>query len=272
MDAAGNVVAEYVYGTRANVPDYITRNGGSYRLVSDHLGSVRLVVDSSTGSVVQRLSYDEFGILPSTSSDIAFQPFVFAGGIGDQHGVPVRFGARDYDSTLGRWTHRDPIRFLGGQGNLYIYVNSNPINVIDATGLASKCESRYLIEKAFSDAYSGIEGALRALRNHWAGGDLDVLASRWGETFWIGDSQVSHGEFGNFLAGVAGAAVGRGGYDVVKFWGKVFDFTDTYGGNHPDGNVWDYDADSIPWIDASWDEGDRMKKNPDLQRCECPGE
>jgi uncharacterized protein RhaS with RHS repeats len=37
------------------------KNGHAYQLVTDHLGSVRMVVDVSSGDVVQKLEYDEFG-------------------------------------------------------------------------------------------------------------------------------------------------------------------------------------------------------------------
>lgn len=46
-----------------------------------------------------------------------------------------RFGARDYDAYSGMWTARDPILFAGGQTNLYVYVDSDPVNRIDSTGL-----------------------------------------------------------------------------------------------------------------------------------------
>ena len=46
----------------------------------------------------------------------------------------VRFGARDYDSSVGRWTTRDPIAFAGGQPNLYQYVRADPINLNDPSG------------------------------------------------------------------------------------------------------------------------------------------
>ena len=36
--------------------------------------------------------------------------------------ILVRFGARDYDPTIGRWTAKDPIDFAGGDTNLYGYV------------------------------------------------------------------------------------------------------------------------------------------------------
>lgn len=48
----------------------------------------------------------------------------------------VRFGARDYDPAMGRWTGKDPIRFLGGDANLYGYVVGDPVNLIDSAGLA----------------------------------------------------------------------------------------------------------------------------------------
>jgi uncharacterized protein RhaS with RHS repeats len=49
----------------------------------------------------------------------------------------VRFGARDYDPQAGRWTIKDPIRFLGGDTNLYGYVLNDPVNWIDPLGLQS---------------------------------------------------------------------------------------------------------------------------------------
>jgi hypothetical protein len=32
------------------------------------------------------------------------------------------------------WTSKDPIRFDGGQANLYVYVAGEPVNAVDATG------------------------------------------------------------------------------------------------------------------------------------------
>ncbi len=46
----------------------------------------------------------------------------------------MRFGARDYDASVGRWTSKDPIRFAGGM-NLYGYVVNDPVDMTDPRGL-----------------------------------------------------------------------------------------------------------------------------------------
>ena len=133
LDGAGNVVSRFVYGDKENVPAYLIRDGVTYRILSDHLGSPRLVIDTETGAVVQRMAYDEFGRVIEDSNP-GFQPFGFAGGLYDQDTGLVRFGARDYDPETGRWTSKDPIGFDGGDSNLYGYVLSDPVNAIDPTG------------------------------------------------------------------------------------------------------------------------------------------
>ena len=56
------------------------------------------------------------------------------GGLYDQHTGLTRFGVRDYDAQVGRWTAKDPIRFAGGDKNLYGYVLNNPLNSTDIDG------------------------------------------------------------------------------------------------------------------------------------------
>ncbi len=135
LDGDNNVVSRFVYGTRPNVPDYLIKDGKNYRIIADHLGSPRLVVDTDTGEVVQQISYDTFGNILEDSNP-GFQPFGFAGGIYDHHTELTRFGARDYDASVGRWTAKDPIGFAGGDVNLYGYVAVDPVNFVDMTGRA----------------------------------------------------------------------------------------------------------------------------------------
>ncbi len=146
-DAAWALKRVYVYATRGHVPDYVAQADGSggwglYRVVTDHLGSVRRVVRVSDGAVMQRMRYDAYGrVLQDETPDVGGVPsgweripFGYAGGLYDRTTGLVRFGARDYDAEIGRWTAKDPIGFGGGDGNLYGYVGSNPTNWIDSSG------------------------------------------------------------------------------------------------------------------------------------------
>jgi YD repeat-containing protein len=101
LDASNNLVSRFVYGSRTNVPDYMVKGGVTYRLIADHLGSVRLVVDTATGAIAQRLDYNEFGVV-TTDTNPGFQPFGFAGGLYDPQTKLTRFGARDYEAEAGR--------------------------------------------------------------------------------------------------------------------------------------------------------------------------
>src|SRR5208283_5975180 len=113
FDGSGNLQEQFVYGAKGTVPDYILQGGYTYRVVSDHLGSPRLVVNVATGAVAEQLSFDEFGNVTNDSNP-GFQPFGFAGGLGDGDTGLVRFGARDFDPRVGRWTAKDPISLRGG--------------------------------------------------------------------------------------------------------------------------------------------------------------
>src|SRR5262249_16149756 len=82
LDGQGNIVARFVYGTRGHVPDYMIKDGVTYGLLTNHLGSVRIVVNTATGEVVERMDYDTSGNV-SLDSNPGFQPFGFAGGVSD---------------------------------------------------------------------------------------------------------------------------------------------------------------------------------------------
>ena len=129
----------FVYATRANIPDYIVKKSGSsqitYRVIADHLGTPRLLVNVASGAVAHRLDLDEWGNVTSENGDTTLHPFGFAGGVWDRETALVRFGARDYDAETGRWTARDPIGLAAGDTNLYAYAGNNPLNLRDPNGL-----------------------------------------------------------------------------------------------------------------------------------------
>jgi RHS repeat-associated protein len=128
-------ISRFIYGSKYNCPDFMVSGGVVYRIVSNHLGSPVLVVEVSTGAIMQQIEYDEFGNIISDTNP-GFQPFGFAGGIYDNDTGLTRFGVRDYDSVVGRWTCKDPIGFGGGL-NWYGYCVSDPVNYVDLLGYNS---------------------------------------------------------------------------------------------------------------------------------------
>jgi RHS repeat-associated protein len=142
LDGSNTIVSRFVYATHVNVPDYMIKSGATYRIITDHLGSPRLVVNVADGTVAQRMDYDEFGrIIQDTSP--GFQPFGFAGGLYDRDTQLVRFGARDYDAKTGRWTAKDPIRFDGANANFYTYVGNAPLRFRDPSGLQRNTKIKF---------------------------------------------------------------------------------------------------------------------------------
>ena len=72
------------------MPDYLVKGGVTYRILTDHLGSPRLVVNTADSSIVQRMEYDEFGNVVEDTNP-GFQPFGFAGGLYDPDTRRVEF-------------------------------------------------------------------------------------------------------------------------------------------------------------------------------------
>ncbi len=91
-----------------------------------------MIINTATGNVIQQVTYDEFGISSNAAPLISIG---FAAGLYDSDTRLVRFGARDYDPEVGRWTSKDPILFKGGDTNLYGYVLNDPVNFVDTMGL-----------------------------------------------------------------------------------------------------------------------------------------
>ncbi|MBP8976482.1 MAG: hypothetical protein KBG83_07185 [Bacteroidetes bacterium] len=89
LDRTGNIVARCV-------GSYMMKDGNTYQLITDHLGSVRLVINIATGTVMQKLDYDEYGNV-TYDSQPDFQLFGYAGGLYDSQTKMTRFGTRDYD-------------------------------------------------------------------------------------------------------------------------------------------------------------------------------
>jgi RHS repeat-associated protein len=118
----------------ARMPVSMTKGGSTYYLTYDQVASLKVVADSS-GNVLKRIRYDSFGNIINDTAPTFEVPFAFAGGLHDKDTGLTRFGYRDYDPDIGRWTAKDPILFDGGDTDLYGYCLSDPVNAIDPEGL-----------------------------------------------------------------------------------------------------------------------------------------
>ncbi|MBK9430387.1 MAG: hypothetical protein IPN65_07900, partial [Elusimicrobia bacterium] len=128
--AANNVTARYVYGTRPNVPEWLEKGGQTYRIITDHLGSPRLVVNATSGAIVQRMDYDSWGNITNDTSPGS--RYSATGVVRPRHETNLVWG--DYDAHTGRWTAKDPIGFNGGDTNIYGYCTNDPLNKVDIDG------------------------------------------------------------------------------------------------------------------------------------------
>jgi RHS repeat-associated protein len=138
LDGAGALRWRFVYAAGRHVPDAAIDGAGVvYRIVTDQVGSLRLVVRASDGVVVQRMRHDAWGRVEEdfVAAGVARVPFGFAGGVFDRGTGLVHFGAREYDPRVGRWTAKDPIRWAGGTTGLYLYVGGRPGDLVDPNGL-----------------------------------------------------------------------------------------------------------------------------------------
>jgi RHS repeat-associated protein len=211
LDGSGTVVSRFVYAG-ANSPAYMIKGGVAYRLIADQLGSVRLVVNATDGTVAQRIDYDEYGVVTANTNP-GFQPFGFAGGLYETQTNLVRFGARDYDAQTGRWAAKDPLSFGAGDPNFYRYAADDPVNSIDPTGLSGQDVVDCLanLSAGFGDQVTSLWGVFKTSLTEMARQAQNVNdgvdhcskcygGGRLGADAWLGA-----------LIGWAAAEVGAGG-------------------------------------------------------------
>jgi RHS repeat-associated protein len=148
-------------------------------------------------------SYSSFGEV--TGTGLEWMPFGFAGGIYDGDSGLVRFGARDYDASVGRWTSKDPIRFESGRANIYAYVASDPVNRRDPSGLldfgdackiASTCQDECARLNAWDPlGYIGcmagcvVGGLVWEERQPYADGDDDDPSGVWEQCSYFAETE-----------------------------------------------------------------------------------
>jgi RHS repeat-associated protein len=159
LDGTGNIISEFIYGTKANTPDLVIRGGNTYRVVSDQLGSPVLAINTANSSDIPfQATYAAFGERTLVAGADSWMPFGFAGGIYDPDTGLTRFGLRDYDFRIGRWISKDSSFNLRGETNAYAYVGSDPLNRTDSVGAYMDQECAYKVEQGCRDGCQGVCG------------------------------------------------------------------------------------------------------------------
>ena len=106
--------------------------------VTDHLGSVRAVVDGVSGEVVETNDYYPFGSRWNTTASLTDQSNRFRYNSKEEQfkfGTPcIDYGARQYDPIIGRWFAQDPLSEKYYGISPYAFCAGNPVKYLDPNG------------------------------------------------------------------------------------------------------------------------------------------
>ncbi len=132
--------ASYTHGPGTDDPLIRTTPSASQYYHKDGLGSVVALTDGSGATVGTQL-FDAWGNKLAVTASGSIAQYGYTGREPDETGL-IYYRARYYDPGIGRFTQRDPIGLKGGI-NTYAYVNGNPVNKTDPTGLTPILFSAY---------------------------------------------------------------------------------------------------------------------------------
>ncbi|MCA4135310.1 RHS repeat-associated core domain-containing protein [Arthrobacter sp. M4] len=131
QQASSGATTSFIRDPNGNLISMRSSTGASFYYTTDALGSTILLTDSTQAAAATYI-YDSWGNTTPAGTQAAVNPWQYARGYKDSSTGYTKFGARYYDSTIGRFTQADP---SGKETNRYAYVQCNPINATDPSGL-----------------------------------------------------------------------------------------------------------------------------------------
>jgi RHS repeat-associated protein len=136
----------YIFAPDGLIAIYENKNGlgKMYYTATDNLGSINLIVDGTTGDIVDDISYDAWGRFRNpydwTYDNITLSSITDRGYTGHEHlqqfGL-INMNGRMYDPLLARMLSPDPFvtnPALSQDYNRYSYVRNNPLKFTDPSG------------------------------------------------------------------------------------------------------------------------------------------
>jgi RHS repeat-associated protein len=197
-------------------PDIAGDISSSTRFKASHyhydLTGSTVALSGDDGRGKGRVFYTPYGEI--THRDAAVNTrFLFCGAYGvqtDASGL-VYMRARYYHPYLARFLNEDPIEFEGGM-NWYAYVNGNPLNLVDPTGL-----------EATDGPWGGFWGD--ALLNS---GLLEDAAYGWSQSDWTSAMGIT-GKAANGVGMVAGAADAAGNLATLGVKAMLIGIVEKFG-------------------------------------------
>ena len=104
--------------------------------VSDHIGTIRALVNATSGETVAEYEYDPYGVLLEEAGEQADAcPFRFSSKYYDSETQLLYFGYRYYNAASTKWLTVDPLQERGGL-NFTAYCGGDPVNQVDPLGLS----------------------------------------------------------------------------------------------------------------------------------------
>jgi len=146
----GIMLANYLFAPGVDEPLMVERAGESYYYHQDNLHSVIFITDAD-GDVVNEYTYDSFGNIRradcpgmALSSPKLCIPnrYAFTGREWEPEIEMYHYRRRTYNPDAGVFTSEDKAVIYTGDTqslNRYSYVNNNPLNYVDPSGLDKSC-------------------------------------------------------------------------------------------------------------------------------------